>query len=205
MNHHVPYGYTRNGQGNGYQINAEEAQEVRRLFKHAAAGNVAIYGRTNDPDKEATPKRAAIYARVGTQNQDGQTSDALELQVNGCKGYCQECGYTFELVYQEAFSGAKIDRPMLNDLRQAAREKQFDVLVIWDFNRLARRMALQALLIRELNEAEITIQSVCDGTGEERTRFIMTAQTYMAEVERERIQARTRKGNAARQQNDQQN
>src|SRR5579884_2330854 len=119
-----------------------------------------------DPGKQSAPKHAAIYARVAAHSQAGRTDNALELQVNGCKGYCQERGYTIEHVYQEAFSGAKIDRPMLNKLRQAAREQQFDVLIIWDFNRLARRADLQALLIRELDEAGITIQSVCDGAYE---------------------------------------
>src|SRR5258707_522333 len=115
MHNDFPYGYTPNEQ--------------------AATQNVVIYARTNNLGKEAAPKRAAIYARVAAQDQAGQTSDALELQVNGCRGYCQECGYTVEHVYQEAFSGAKLDRPMLNKLRQAAHEKQFDVVVIWEFNR----------------------------------------------------------------------
>jgi DNA invertase Pin-like site-specific DNA recombinase len=96
---------------------------------------------------------------------------------------------------------------MLNELRQAARAHQFDVLVIWDFYRLARRMTLQAVIMRELCEAGITIQSVSDGTyeGEEIARFVTMAREYAAQVERERIQARTRRGKAtARQQKDQQ-
>ena len=135
MDNHTPYGYTLNKQGNSYQINTEQAQEVRRMFEQAAEG-VAIYAHTSNSGKGTAPKRAAIYARVATQNQTGQASDALELQVNGRKGYCQEHGYTVEHVYQEAFSGAKLDRPMLNELRQAASEHQFDVVIIWDFNRL---------------------------------------------------------------------
>jgi DNA invertase Pin-like site-specific DNA recombinase len=204
MNNQVPYGYTHNEQRTGYQISPVEAAEVRRMFEQAAAGDVTIYSRTSALSKEDTPKRAAIYARVAVQSQAGQTAGALELQVNGCISYCQEHGYTVEHVYREAFSGAKLDRPMLNKLRQAAREEQFDVLVIWDFNRLARRAALQTLLIRELDEAGITIQSVCDGTEEEITCFITTIKAHMAEVQRERIQARTQRSKAAaRQQKEQ--
>ena len=163
----------------------------------------------NSKTNQATaPKRAAIYARVAAQSQAGQASDALELQVNGCKGYCQERGYTIEHVYQEAFSGVKLDRPMLDKLRQAAREKQFDVLIIWDFSRLARRMALQAVIMRELCEAGITIQSVCDGKveGEDIARFITMAHEYMAEVESERrkIRARSRKTATSQQEAQQQ-
>jgi DNA invertase Pin-like site-specific DNA recombinase len=95
---------------------------------------------------------------------------------------------------------------MLQDLRQAIHNREFDVLIVWDFTRLARRMVLQAVILRECYEAGITVESVQNDQYEgDVARFITMAHEYIAEVESERrkIRARTRKA-AARQQKEQQ-
>jgi predicted site-specific integrase-resolvase len=161
MNSKLSYGYPPNEQGTGYQINPGTATKLRRLFEQAAAGHVAIYTRTIDPGKEATPKRAAIYARVAVSQEQG-TPNVLEAQIKACQEHCERRGYPLEHVYQDTASGAQLDRPMLNALRQAAREHQFTVLVVWDYGRLARKTALLATLLSELEEAGITVRSLCD-------------------------------------------
>ena len=142
---------------------------------------------------QATPKRAVIYAHVAAESQEvGQTTDVLTLQVNACKGNSQERGYTLGHIYQEIGSTNTLNRPMLRQLRQAACNKEFDVLVLWDLTRLARRTHQQGVIMRELNEAGITIQSVCDGEheGERIEDLITMLQNFAAETEREQIRAR---------------
>jgi DNA invertase Pin-like site-specific DNA recombinase len=211
MNSNTPYGYTPNEQGTSYQINPGEAAEVRRLFEQAATKGVAIYMRTNDPGKETAPKYAAIYARVATVQEpvasNGLASYGLEAQINACKAYCEQHGYALRDIYQETYSGAQLDRPMLNALRQAIHDRQIHVLVVWDFTRLARRMILQAVILRECYEAGITIESVQNDQFEgDVARFITMAHEYMAEVEteRRRIRARSRKAAASQQKAQQQ-
>lgn len=64
------------------------------------------------------------YARVSTSGQD------LEVQVEALKA--EECG----VIYQEKFTGTKMDRPEFNELLDRIREG--DTLVVTKLDRLAR-------------------------------------------------------------------
>ncbi len=109
-----------------------------------------------------TPRRAAIYARVAAKQNTEISSSQLEMQINACKAYARKRGYTLQHVYQETAAGTKLDRPMLNALRQAIQGHQFEVLIIQDLTRLARGAALLAPILLECYEAGVTIESVQD-------------------------------------------
>jgi DNA invertase Pin-like site-specific DNA recombinase len=142
-------------------------------------------------------KYAVIYARSATSQELG-ASYGLDAQVKACQEYCKQRGYVLRDIYQETASGAEFDRPMLNALRQAMRDHQFDVLIIWDFTRLVRKFVLQAVILRESYEAGVTIESVQNDQYEgDVARFITMAHEYMAEVQIGRIQVRTKKKAAA--------
>jgi DNA invertase Pin-like site-specific DNA recombinase len=108
------------------------------------------------------PKRAAIYAHVAATQHPESSSSCLEEQINECQAYAEKRGYTLQCVYQETAAGAKRDRPMLNALRQAIQDHQFEVLIVQDLTRLARGPALLATILLECYEAGITIESVRD-------------------------------------------
>jgi DNA invertase Pin-like site-specific DNA recombinase len=62
------------------------------------------------------------YARVSTKDQN------LDLQIDALKkAGCKK-------IYEEVISGAKLDRPVLNDLLANLRED--DVLIIWKLDRI---------------------------------------------------------------------
>jgi DNA invertase Pin-like site-specific DNA recombinase len=109
-----------------------------------------------------TPQRAAIYARVAATQHPESSSSRLEAQINACQAYAEKRGYTLQHVYQEVATGTKLDRPMLNALRQAIQGHQFEVLIIQDLTRLARGTALLATILLECHEARVTIESVQD-------------------------------------------
>ena len=54
------------------------------------------------PDRSETPKRAAIYAGSSQLNQSGSTN-SLQAQIDLCKAYCAEHGYTLseDQIYYE--------------------------------------------------------------------------------------------------------
>ena len=83
------------------------------------------------------PLRAAIYARMST---DKQSTDSHADQIARCRELASARGWTVadELVVKDAgISGAsRHERPQFLELM--ARIHEWDVLLCWDFSRLAR-------------------------------------------------------------------
>ena len=77
-------------------------------------------------------KRAVIYVRVSTADQHPETQmlDLITL--------AKQRGFQIVGEYQDIISGAKAKRPGLDQLMKAARRRQFDVLLVWAFDRIAR-------------------------------------------------------------------
>jgi site-specific DNA recombinase len=93
----------------------------------------------------------AAYARVSTQRQaEGQT---IEQQIDRLYARAQAEGWTItpQHLYRDAgYSGARIDRPALDRLRDAAERGEFQAVLITAPDRLARRFVPQTLLLEEL-------------------------------------------------------
>ena len=87
-------------------------------------------------------KRAAIYVRVSTAEQE------TDLQEAELKEYCERRGWSYALYRDHGQSGAKQDRPALNAMLSDLRKRKFDVLVVWALDRLARSLK-QLLAISE--------------------------------------------------------
>jgi DNA invertase Pin-like site-specific DNA recombinase len=82
------------------------------------------------------PKKAAIYVRVSTaeQNTDMQLSDLQE--------YADRRGYTIFNVYEDIITGAAKKRPALDRLMDDAKKCRFDVVLVWRFDRFARSLKM---------------------------------------------------------------
>jgi DNA invertase Pin-like site-specific DNA recombinase len=87
-------------------------------------------------------KKAAIYIRVSTTEQE------TGLQENELREFAARRGWEYEIFSDRGQSGAKDNRPALNQLLQQLRRKKFDVLVVWALDRLARSLR-QLLTISE--------------------------------------------------------
>jgi DNA invertase Pin-like site-specific DNA recombinase len=87
----------------------------------------------------------------------------LEGQILKAQQYCSEHGYSLSEshIYQEVTSGAEYkNRPQLTALREAARQGQFDTVVVLDYDRLARNQALVMELLTELEQHGVTVESI---------------------------------------------
>ena len=85
--------------------------------------------------------RAAIYARVSTDKQE-EEGTSLVTQVQKCLECCWRKGYVVAEIhiYREVWTGAEYrERPLLSKLREAARNREFDVVVFYAFDRLSRK------------------------------------------------------------------
>ncbi len=147
---------------------------------------------------EQTPKRAAIYARSATINQQDSGPSSIEQQIEACRQYCAEHGYTLDeqYIYQEVYSGAQYrERPQLTALRVAAGDHEFDALVIFAFDRLARKSVHQTIIIDELTQAGVTVESVQEQLGGSAIgQFLRNAHAFMQEIETEQRGKRIKRG-----------
>jgi len=80
-------------------------------------------------------KRAAIYVRVSTEDQNTGS------QESAVRNYAMSRGWVIHRVYRDhGVSGAAINRPGLDALMKDARRRAFDVVLVWKFDRFGRNL-----------------------------------------------------------------
>ena len=140
--------------------------------------------------------QVALYARVSTPNQ--QQEGTIGSQVHSLHLYIRQQGWSLFPTHEyidEGISGARLDRPALDRLRDCARRGEFDAVVVLSPDRLARNYAHQWLLIEEF--AKLQMQWIClqNPFGDSPQGKLLTQrQGMMAEYERAQIHERTRRG-----------
>jgi site-specific DNA recombinase len=148
-----------------------------------------------------TGRVAAIYARVSSERQ--RQDETIQSQTVGLRELAMARGLLVpeDLVFEdEGFSGASLQRPALERLRDRAAEGCFEVLLCHAPDRLARRYAYQVLLLEELARSGV---EVCFAKEPERgatpeDELLRQFQGMIAEYERAQIAERTRRGKAHR-------
>jgi DNA invertase Pin-like site-specific DNA recombinase len=122
------------------------------------------------------------YARVSTRDQN------CDLQVDALRA--AGC----EKIYSEAVSGARADRPVLDELLRNIRSG--DVLVIWKLDRLGRSLRHLVEMVGTLMEKGVGLQSLHDpvDTTTPHGRLTFNLFASLAEFERDLIRERTQAG-----------
>ena len=143
--------------------------------------------------------RVAFYVRVSTDKQAEKYG--LPSQIEAFRKRSLERGWTAvfdgdkDAFVDDGYSGAELDRPALNRLRQAAREGRVDVVLAYDPDRLSRKLYHQMILAEEFEKQGIKLEFVTQDMGtspEDRMFFNMRG--LVAEYEREKIRERTMRG-----------
>jgi site-specific DNA recombinase len=141
-------------------------------------------------------KQAALYARVSTERQDREQT--IDSQVSALTAWIREQGYrlTDDRVYcDRGSSGARLDRPALDQLRDDAQAGAFDVVAIVTPDRLARKFAYQALLLDELRRAGVEVVFVQHPVSDDpHDQLLLQIQAAVAEYERAVLGERFRRG-----------
>lgn len=139
-------------------------------------------------------KAAAIYARVSTEEQVANTS--LKGQSDACREHAQQHGYTVIREIQEDWSGARLDRPGLDELRAMIDRGELQALVVFEPDRLSRKVAHLLLLEEELTRrgaSLLFVKGQDDRTSPE-GRMFFTMKGAFGEYERTVITERLRLG-----------
>jgi site-specific DNA recombinase len=136
--------------------------------------------------------KAAVYARYSTEN---QSADSIEDQFRVCERLAERHGFTVvERFSDAAISGGTSERPGYQALLAAARSKQFGVIVAEDTSRLWRNLAEQWRAVAELLDAGVHIVTQDIDTRSENFKILLSVHGAMADVYRDQIGYRTRRG-----------
>src|SRR3954452_8072945 len=142
--------------------------------------------------------RAAIYTRVSTLEQ-GERGYSLEAQASDCCKLAAELSTVVVGAYSDQDSGASWDLPGLNAMLDAAKRREFELLLCYDPDRLARRMAKQLVIEEELTRAGVGLRYVTLRIGESaEDRLLKNVRSSIAEYEREKIALRCSRGRRAK-------
>lgn len=139
-------------------------------------------------------KLICAYYRVSTSNQENEGT--IETQISAVKDFANKKGYTIIKEYADnGWSGDSLARPDLDQLRMDAKKKNWEAVLIYDPDRLARRGAWQEVVIEELKELEIDVLFVTipqPKTDEDIIMYKMRG--VFTEYERMKIKERFRLG-----------
>ena len=89
-------------------------------------------------EQQANGKGAAIYVRVSSDQQAGEESVSLGEQTRDIEAYAAERAYTIIQRYQDVESGISRTRPGFRQMQADAKAGQFDIIIAWKSDRLAR-------------------------------------------------------------------
>jgi site-specific DNA recombinase len=141
--------------------------------------------------------RAVTYARVSGDDR-GKEGRNLTGQLEMCREYALEQGWTIvaELAEDDrGASGAAFELPQLDKIREMARGKEFDVLVVREIDRLSRKLAKQLVVEEELSRMGVQVAYVlADYDNSPEGRLSKHIRATIAEYEREKIMERMIRG-----------
>src|SRR5881392_3545261 len=141
-------------------------------------------------------RMAAIYARVCSEQQREENTIASQTAslIEFAKSHDLEAPkeWVFE---DDGYSGATLERPGLERVRDLAAEGQIQVVLAYAPDRLSRKYAYQILLIEELarNGVETLFIKAPQGSSAE-DQLLVQFQGMIAEYERAQILERSRRG-----------
>jgi DNA invertase Pin-like site-specific DNA recombinase len=144
------------------------------------------------------PLRAALYARVSTNDQDvGMQLDDLR-RVAAQRGW-----FVVSEFVDEGVSGAALSRPALDKLMQAARTAKVDVVAVWRFDRFARSTQHLVNALTEFQALGVHFVSISEAidTSTPMGKMVFTVISAVSELEvgiiRERVTAGVRRAQRA--------
>jgi site-specific DNA recombinase len=141
------------------------------------------------------PKRAILYARVSTDEQ-ARSGYSLAQQIEALREYAAREGYqVLEEVVDPGQSGASLERPGMDRVRDLVTAGGVSVVLAQDRDRIAREPAYHYLLRKEFEEHGCKIRALND-RGDDSPEGELTdgILDQLAKFERAKIAERTRRG-----------
>jgi DNA invertase Pin-like site-specific DNA recombinase len=141
-------------------------------------------------------KTAAIYARVSSDRQ--KESGSIASQTAALQACAQQRQYSVppEWVFEDdGVSGARLDRPGLEAVRDLAAEGRIEAVLVLSPDRLSRKYAYQVLQLEEFARCGVACEFVDSPAAETpQERLLVQVWGMIAEYERALIVERPRRG-----------
>ena len=146
--------------------------------------------------KTLPTNQVALYARVSSDKQKGEKTIDSQIEALLAQASQRHWQIPEEWIFRdEGYSGSNLERPALEKLRDLVYEGRIQTVFVYAPDRLARKFALQALLLEEFSKHGADIEfmrSVKGETPEE--QLLLQMQGMIAEYERSMIIERCRRG-----------
>jgi site-specific DNA recombinase len=139
-------------------------------------------------------KNAVIYARVSTEDQR-ENGTSLESQEIACQRYAEANDYKVVEMIKESKSGASLNRPGLDRVRELVREGVAQAVIFYALDRLSRDETDTLILAREFRAKGAELK--CATTPLEDTpqgQSLLTMLAAVGKLERAGILERTMRG-----------
>ena len=139
--------------------------------------------------------RVAIYARVSSESQEARGTIGSQLEVLRARVAAEGHELVGEFC-DDGWSGARIDRPGLDALRDQAEAGCFEAVWCLSPDRLARAYVYQVLVLDELERLGVRVVFAdAPAIGDDpQLRLLTQVQGAFAEYERAKIAERNRRG-----------
>ncbi|MCL4419745.1 recombinase family protein, partial [Patescibacteria group bacterium] len=147
--------------------------------------------------------RAVIYTRVSTQEQAKEDKTSLEEQLAACKKTCIERGWEIVNEYEDrGISGHLLEERLgLQNLLADAKAGKFDLVVVKDFDRLARSRTKASQIRDALKKQFVQTYSLAtpveprdprkyDPMDDDLGLVVEGVSDFMSEIERNKIRRR---------------
>lgn len=140
--------------------------------------------------------KVAVYARVSTERQAERGTIGSQLEV--LRAHVSAAGHDLVGEYlDDGQSGARLDRPGLDALRDAAEAGLFEAVFCLSPDRLARAYAYQVLVLDELARLRVAVRftdapNLAD--DDPQAKLLTQVQGVIAEYEKAKIAERYRRG-----------
>ena len=153
------------------------------------------------PSSVVKTKRVAIYLRVSTEEQAREDRNGLKVQEDRLRQFCASQDYELkeEHVYSDkGFSGSldTDDRPGMQTMLEAAKAKEFDLLIVYKLDRLFRNQRKLLNALEKLMGYGVAFQSATESFDTETPsgRLMLQILGSFAEHERDTIRDRMMAG-----------
>ncbi len=144
--------------------------------------------------------RVALYARVSTNRQ--VVTQSIDQQLDRLREYVLNQGWPLSadcIFRDDGHSGATLNRPGLDHLRDKVRAAEVDRIVLTAPDRLARNYVHQMVLLEELERAGCEVRFLDRPmTSDPHDHLLLQIRGAVAEYERTLIAERMRRGRLAK-------
>ena len=152
-------------------------------------------------NKNKKEMRVAIYLRVSTDGQVGEDRYGLTIQEESIRAYCKSQSFILneECLYNdEGVSGSLPveKRPALKKLFEDAKEKKFDIVVVYKTDRIGRDLRETVNIVYDLNKFGVDFCSVTQSfdTSTPTGKVLFHQLAAFAEYEKDLIVERMQSG-----------